>query len=102
MKKVYMVCYSAIDGNGVEFLTEVIFTRKSAAESHIKLNNRHSCNTVWFIKEVGCGKSTVFMYLKEENKFLYKNETYKQKRRRKSKHVIGWKKQKREQTSAKS
>ena len=28
-------------------------------------------------KEVGCGKSTVFMYLKEENKFLYKNETYK-------------------------
>ena len=49
MKKVYMVCYSE---NGVESLTEVIFTRKSAADSYIKLNNRHSCNTVWFIKEI--------------------------------------------------
>ena len=45
-------------------------------------------------KEVGCGKSTVFMYLKEENKFLFKDEDKKQKSRRKSKHVIDWKKQK--------
>ena len=49
MKKVYMVCYLE---NGVEYSTQVIFTRKSAAESHIKLNNRHSCNSVWFVREI--------------------------------------------------
>lgn len=52
MKKVYMVCYSEIGfENGAEYLTEVIFTRKSAAESHIKLNNRTGLYH-WFIKEL--------------------------------------------------
>lgn len=49
MKKVYVVYYCE---NGVEYPTDVIFSRKSAAESHIKLNNRHSCNIVWFIKDL--------------------------------------------------
>lgn len=47
--------------------------------------------------EVGCGKSTVFKYLEEENKFKkykFQKETEKERSRRKSLAVINWKREK--------
>lgn len=49
MKKVYMLCYS--DQSGSEFLTECVFSRRSAAESNAKLNNRTGLYH-WYIKEL--------------------------------------------------
>lgn len=47
-------------------------------------------------KQLGCGKATVFKYLREENKLRknIKNESEKKQKRRKSINVINWKKEK--------
>ena len=51
MRKVYMVCY--FDQSGTEFLTEAVFSRRSAAESHAKLNNRALLKEfIYYVKEL--------------------------------------------------
>ena len=49
MRKVYMVCYS--DESGTEYLTEAVFSRRSAAESTVRLNNRALLFT-YYVKEI--------------------------------------------------